>query len=94
MRRVLDRPVGALRRRRVNLSQPNGAVILPDIISKEPLGPAVRADDLAWFNIVKWVAFALINAEELGIKSSNIDEALASTKPDARRFTGRRRRLW
>ena len=73
---------------RVNLSQPNAAIILPDIISKEPLGPAVRADDLAWFNIVKWVAFALINAEELGIKSSNIDEALASAKPDARRFTG------
>ena len=73
---------------RGNLSQPNAAVILPDIISKEPLGPAVRADDIAWFNIVKWVAFAIINAEELGIKSSNIDEALASTKPDARRFTG------
>jgi general L-amino acid transport system substrate-binding protein len=73
---------------RGNLSQPNAAVILPDIISKEPLGPVVRADDVAWFNIVKWVAFALIDAEELGIKSSNIDEALASTKPDARRFTG------
>jgi general L-amino acid transport system substrate-binding protein len=73
---------------RGNLSQPNAAVILPDIISKEPLGPVVRADDIAWFNIVKWVAFALVNAEELGIKSGNIGEALASTKPDARRFTG------
>ena len=78
----------ALYAERGNVAKPGDAVILPDIISKEPLGPVVRADDIAWFNIVKWVAFALINAEELGIKSSNIDEALASTKPDVRRFTG------
>jgi general L-amino acid transport system substrate-binding protein len=73
---------------RENLAQPKAAVILPEIISKEPLGPAVRADDVVWFNLVKWVAFALINAEELGIQSSNVSEALASAKPDVRRFTG------
>jgi general L-amino acid transport system substrate-binding protein len=78
----------ALYAERGNVAKPGDAVILPDIISKEPLGPVVRADDVAWFNIVKWVAFALINAEELGIKSTNVDEALASTKPDVRRFTG------
>ena len=71
------------------LAQPKAAVIPSrEIISKEPLGPAVRADDIAWFNIVKWTAFALINAEELGIQSSNVPEALASAKPDVRRFTG------
>jgi len=73
---------------RENLAQPKAAVVLPEIISKEPLGPVVRADDVAWFNLVKWVAFALINAEELGIESSNAPEALSSAKPDVRRFTG------
>ena len=57
---------------RLKLAQPAGAVILPDIISKEPLGPVTRADDVAWYNIVKWVNFALINAEELGVSSANI----------------------
>ena len=42
-------------------------MILPDVISKEPLGPVVRQDDMQWFNIVKWVNFALIDAEELGV---------------------------
>ena len=66
----------ALYAERLNLSKPNAAVILPDVISKEPLGPAVRGDDVAWFNIVKWVAFALVDAEELGINSRDIDNAL------------------
>jgi len=59
-------------------------MILPDIISKEPLGPAVRQDDMQWFNIVKWVNFAMINAEELGVSSKTIDDALKSQKPSAR----------
>ena len=78
----------ALYAERLTLKKPAEAVILPDVISKEPLGPVVRADDIAWFTIVKWVAFALVNAEELGIDSHDIAQALASTKPDARRFTG------
>jgi general L-amino acid transport system substrate-binding protein len=73
---------------RVGLAKPGAGVILPDVISKEPLGPVVRSDDVAWFDIIKWVAFALVNAEELGVDSSNIAEALASTKPDVRRFVG------
>ena len=73
---------------RIGLSKPNIVQILPDVISKEPLGPAVRADDVAWFNIVKWVAFALVNAEELGVNSKDVKEALASNKPDVRRLTG------
>jgi general L-amino acid transport system substrate-binding protein len=78
----------ALYGERARLAKPETADILPDVISKEPLGPAVRADDINWFNIVKWVAFALVNAEELGIDSGNSAEALASTKPNVRRFTG------
>jgi len=73
---------------RINLSKPNAAVILPDVISKEPLGPAVRDDDVAWFNIVKRVAFALVDAEELGINSGDVNKALASAEPNARRFSG------
>ncbi|MBL8568897.1 MAG: amino acid ABC transporter substrate-binding protein [Phreatobacter sp.] len=73
---------------RLKLSQPGGAVILPDVISKEPLGPVTRADDLHWFNIVKWVNFALVNAEELGISAATADEAMRSAKPDVRRFVG------
>ena len=70
------------------LKKSTDARILPDIISKEPLGPLVRADDIAWFNLVRWVSFALINAEELGIGKETIDEALKSKKPSVRRFAG------
>jgi general L-amino acid transport system substrate-binding protein len=73
---------------RLRLARPGDAVILPDIISKEPLGPVTRADDVAWYNLVKWVNFALINAEELGISSTNIPEAQKSVKPEVRRFVG------
>ncbi len=54
----------------------NGAdhIVLPEIISKEPLGPAVRHGDDQWFDIVKWVGFAMLNAEELGITQKNVDE--------------------
>lgn len=73
---------------RGNLSQPNAAVILPDIISKEPLGPVVRQGDDKWFTVVKWVLFAMINAEELNITSKNADDMMKSTNPDVKRFVG------
>ena len=73
---------------RLLLSKPDEHVILPDVISKEPLGPVVRQDDLQWFNIVKWVQFAMVNAEELGVTSQSIDEALKSEKPDVKRLLG------
>ena len=63
-------------------------MILPDVISKEPLGPVVRQDDMQWFNIVKWVNFAMINAEELGVASKTIDDALKSQKPAVKRLVG------
>ncbi len=63
-------------------------IVLPEIISKEPLGPSVRHGDDQWFDIVKWTLFAMINAEELGITSKNIDEMMKSTNPDVKRFVG------
>lgn len=85
---VLTRDQSALYAERLKLARPAEAVVLPDIISKEPLGPVTRADDFAWFNVVKWVNFALVNAEELGITSGNAREAGGSRKPDVRRFAG------
>jgi general L-amino acid transport system substrate-binding protein len=85
---VLTRDQSALFAERLKLTRPADAVILPDVISKEPLGPVTRSDDFAWFNVVKWVNFALVNAEELGISSANATEALTSRKPDVRRFVG------
>ncbi len=73
---------------RIKLAEPDKAVVLPDVISKEPLGPVVRQGDDDWFNIVRWTLFALVNAEELGIASSNVDEMKSSTNPEVRRLLG------
>jgi general L-amino acid transport system substrate-binding protein len=73
---------------RLRLANPDDHVILPEIISKEPLGPAVRHGDDQWFDVVKWVLFAMINAEELGITQKNIDEMTKSTNPSIKRFVG------
>jgi general L-amino acid transport system substrate-binding protein len=85
---VLTADVSQLFAIRLLLSKPDEHVILPDVISKEPLGPAVREGDAQWFNIVKWVHFAMINAEELGVTSKNIEEAMKSEKPDVKRLVG------
>ena len=74
---------------RIKLKEPGSAMVLPEVISKEPLGPVVRQGDDEWFNIVKWMLFALINAEELGITSANVDDMKAkSTDPNVRRLLG------
>ena len=73
---------------RLRLSKPGDHVILPDVISKEPLAPVVRQRDDDWMMIVKWALYAMINAEELGVTSKNIDEALKSKKPDVMRLVG------
>ncbi|MEI8595440.1 amino acid ABC transporter substrate-binding protein [Photobacterium sp. Hal280] len=73
---------------RLNLKNAEDAIILPDIISKEPLGPVVRQGDDQWYNIVKWTLNAMINAEEMGISSQNIDEMKSSNIPEIRRFLG------
>ena len=73
---------------RLRLANPDDHVILPEIISKEPLGPAVRQGDDQWFDIVKWVLFAMINAEELNITQKNVDEMVRSANPAIKRFVG------
>jgi general L-amino acid transport system substrate-binding protein len=73
---------------RLKMKDPNEHVILPEIISKEPLGPVVRQGDDAWFNVVKWTYFALLNTEELGISSANVEEMKASTNPEIKRILG------
>ena len=85
---VLTADVSQLFAIRLLLSKPDDHIILPDVISKEPLVPVVRQGDTQWFNIVKWVHFAMINAEELGVTSKNIDEMMKSDKPDVRRLVG------
>jgi len=78
----------ALYAERLRVANPDDHVILPEIISKEPLSPAVRHGDDQWFDIVKWTLFAMINAEELAISSKNLDEALKSSNPEIKRFVG------
>ncbi len=73
---------------RSQFPKPSEHMILPDVISKEPLGPVVRQDDMQWFNIVKWVNYALINAEEMGVSSKTLDDALKSQKPAVKRLVG------
>jgi general L-amino acid transport system substrate-binding protein len=73
---------------RLKLSVPDDHVVLPEIISKEPLGPSVRPDDVKWFELVQWTHYALITAEELGVTQANVDEMLKSPKPDIRRLLG------
>lgn len=68
--------------------KPDDHVILPEVISKEPLGPAVRHGDDRWFDVVKWSLFAMLEAEELGLGSKSIDQALASKDPAVQRFVG------
>lgn len=85
---VLTSDASQLYALRLNLSKPNDHVILADIISKEPLAPVVRLRDDDWMMIVKWTLYAMINAEELGITSKNIDEALKSKKPEVMRLVG------
>lgn len=74
---------------RLTLGDAENHVVLPDVISKEPLGPAVRQGDPQWANIVRWVLFALINAEEAGVGMTNVDKMLQSTNPDVLRLLGK-----
>ncbi len=74
---------------RLQMQKPDDHVVLPEIISKEPLGPSVRQGDSQWFTIVRWVHFALLNAEEAGITKANVDKMLESTNPDVRRILGK-----
>jgi general L-amino acid transport system substrate-binding protein len=73
---------------RLKLKEPDNNVVLPEVISKEPLGPAVRQGDDKWFDIVSWVHYAMLNAEEAGITSKNVDEFKTNAGPDIKRMLG------
>jgi general L-amino acid transport system substrate-binding protein len=74
---------------RLRLKKPEEHIILPEVISKEPLGPVVRTGDEQWFNIARWTLFALINAEELEVRGPGVAEAREkSKKPNVRRLLG------
>jgi general L-amino acid transport system substrate-binding protein len=73
---------------RLTLGNANDHIVLPEIISKEPLGPVVRQGDPRWANIVRWTLFAMINAEELGVTQGNVDQMKASKNPSVRRLLG------
>jgi len=85
---VLTTDRSGLAATRIRQSEPDAHRILPEIISKEPLGPLVRANDTGWANIVRWSLNCMINAEELGVDSINIDDIDEDSVPALRRLTG------
>jgi len=85
---VYTTDTSGLAARRTTLKDPKAHMILPEVISKEPLGPAVRQGDQQWSDIVRWTLFALINAEEMGITSKNVDDMMKSKNPMVQRFLG------
>jgi general L-amino acid transport system substrate-binding protein len=73
---------------RIKLKEPNAHMILPEVISKEPLGPVVRHGDDKWLDAVKWTLYAMVEAEELGVTSANVDKMKGSNSPNVRRLLG------
>jgi general L-amino acid transport system substrate-binding protein len=73
---------------RLRLTDPDSNIVLPEIISKEPLSPAVRQGDDTWEDIVRWTHEAMVDAEELGVNQKNVDDMVKSSAPDVRRLLG------
>ena len=85
---VFTSDVSQLYAERLKLANPADHVVLPEVISKEPLGPMVRHGDDQWFDVVKWTLFAMVGAEELGVTQKNVDEMAKSDKPELKRAFG------
>jgi general L-amino acid transport system substrate-binding protein len=85
---VFTSDVSQLYAERLKLANPADHAVLPEVISKEPLGPMVRHGDDQWFDIVKWTLFAMVDAEELGVTQKNVDEMAKSDKPELKRAFG------
>ena len=85
---VITSDVSQLYAERMGLADAGEHIILPEVISKEPLGPVVRQDDPKWRNLVQWVHFAMLDAEELGVSKATLDQAKASSRPAIRRLLG------
>jgi general L-amino acid transport system substrate-binding protein len=86
---VMTTDASGLYAERLRMKDPNQHIVLPEIISKEPLGPVVRQGDSQWFTVVKWVYYAMLNAEELGVTKANVDQMTASTNPEIKRLLGK-----
>ena len=86
---VYTTDISSLYAQRLKTKNPDDHIILPDVISKEPLGPVVRQGDFQWFTLTKWVYYALLNAEELGVTQKNVDEMLGSSNPEIKRMLGK-----
>ena len=85
---VLSADVSILAQARQQFAEPGDHIILPEIATKQLVGPAVRQGDEDWFSVVRWTIYALIAAEELGITRTNVDAMKASASPEVRRFLG------
>ncbi|QWG11092.1 amino acid ABC transporter substrate-binding protein [Bradyrhizobium sediminis] len=85
---VFTTDVSQLYAQRLKLANPADHVVLPEVVSKEPLGPMVRHGDDQWFDIVKWTLFAMVTAEEMGVTQKNVDELAKSDKPEFKRVFG------
>lgn len=85
---VITSDVSQLAAHRTVAPKPDDHMILPEVISKEPLAPVVRHGDDQWYDIVNWTVMALIQAEEFGITSKNVDKMLKSRNPNIQRFLG------
>ncbi|PWK60356.1 amino acid ABC transporter substrate-binding protein [Aminobacter sp. AP02] len=85
---VLTNDQSSLYAARLQFQNPDESLVLPEIISKEPLGPVVRQGDDGWFDVVKWTYFALLNAEELGVTSKNVEEMRSTNNPEILRLLG------
>ena len=85
---VLSADVSVLALVRQDLPDASDHAILPEMVTRQPIGPAVRQGDDEWFNIVRWTVYALVAAEELGIGGANVDAARNSNSSDVRRFLG------
>lgn len=73
---------------RSQMADPGSIIVIPEVISKEPLGPAYLENDAAWADVVNWTVYATFAAEEFGITQANVDEFLATTDPRVQRFLG------
>jgi general L-amino acid transport system substrate-binding protein len=85
---VFTSDVSQLYAERLKLANAADHVVLPEVISKEPLGPMVRHGDDQWFDIVKWTLYAMVGAEELGVNQKNVEEMAKSDKPELKRAMG------
>jgi general L-amino acid transport system substrate-binding protein len=85
---ALSMDASALYSKRLTTANPDGHIVLPEIISKEPLGPSVRHGDNQWGDIVRWTHYAMINAEELGVTKANVDQMTKNDNPEIKRMLG------